>query len=321
MDNKPDLSNVFVDYNSKKKVSRRIKIKRNLDTKPEPDRKEEKQKTSLLNFSFKKTTTQKQYKPHSNFFTLKEDYFLLISEYIYCFPEFAYRTLTQLLKDFAIVSQRTLKSVQWRREKLLKLSNSQIFVLKQYIVQFFTKVHERKILNLKYEDFNVIKTDNTDLPQEEKKYILEVIKQYEDEELEFQKIDKQRHRGRPQKEQSMEFQDKLTKVDIYSFFHPLIIQDYKKFLFDGKKLIRQTRLGDVNLNFNFLQKKNINTPQKSARLNLNALNFSRSAKSRQSKSQISANNSSIKNFFISNNKKRNQHSLFDEPFFTPNNSP
>lgn len=145
-----------------------------------------------MDFAFKKIVLSKSHKNHQQFFSLKEDYFLLISEYVFCFPEFGYRNLTHLLRDIAIRTERTLKSVQRRREKLLKLSKSQINVLRQYIINFFEVIHERKILNLKYEDINIIKVDNTDLPQTEKKFILDVIQRYEDEQNEFEKIERER---------------------------------------------------------------------------------------------------------------------------------
>ena len=54
---------------------------------------------------------KKLHKKNNDFFNLKEDYFLLISEYVYAFPEFGFKNLTGFLKVVAKVTERTLKSV------------------------------------------------------------------------------------------------------------------------------------------------------------------------------------------------------------------
>lgn len=76
--------------------------------------------------------------------------------------------MTSFLKVVADVTKRSLKSVQRRREKLKKLSRLQIWVLENFMVRFLPRMNDRKILNLKYENINIIKTDNTDIPEDEK---------------------------------------------------------------------------------------------------------------------------------------------------------
>lgn len=59
-------------------------------------------------------------------------------------------------------------------------------------------MNNRKILNLKYENINIIKTDNTDIPEKEKEFIKNLIKDYLKIDLEPNILEKKpRTRGRP----------------------------------------------------------------------------------------------------------------------------
>ena len=51
------------------------------------------------------------HKKNNDFFNLKEDYFLLISEYVFAFPELGFKNLKNFLQVIANNTGRTLKSV------------------------------------------------------------------------------------------------------------------------------------------------------------------------------------------------------------------
>ena len=76
-----------------------------------PARNKSKSIAKLQKFSFRKIVLKKVHKKNNDFFNLKEDYFLLISEYVFAFPEIGFKSLKSFLKAVAKNTGRTLKSV------------------------------------------------------------------------------------------------------------------------------------------------------------------------------------------------------------------
>lgn len=112
-------------------------------------------------------------------------------------------------------------------------------------------------------------------------------------------------------------QDKMSKIDINSLFNPMVIQDMKNFIY-GEKNMKQTRL--MESQFNLLKKKeiDIDTPIKSAKLNMDFLNFTKSPLSRRPSQDFG--NTSIKKFFDVKEKTPSVN-LFGTQVGTPLNSP
>lgn len=90
--------------------------------KSESVKKQTGKKLMLSNFKVKKKTleeykfdlkkkNQKKSRKNSEFFNIKEDYYLLISDIIFPFPHFGYKNLSLFLKDFAKRTKRSFKSV------------------------------------------------------------------------------------------------------------------------------------------------------------------------------------------------------------------
>ncbi len=147
-----------------------------------------------------------------------------------------------MLKEMSYNSGRTFKSVQRRREKLRKLSKLQIAVIRKYTRKFIDVVSDRKIYNLVHENISIIKTDNSDIPEEEKEFINSVIKNFTLKDLKVSEIEKEkRTRGRPSRYKSMEKQENRSKMNIYSIFDKRIIEKLQKYLMQKKKRYTQMK--------------------------------------------------------------------------------
>ena len=204
-------------------------------------------KPNILQYIDLRKNAEKPHKKNKDFFTIREDYFLLIAEDIYQFPSFGYKSLTLFIKDISFNTGKTFKSIQRRREKLKKLSNLQIAVIKNYYVNYIKLMNSRKIHNLKNELITILKTDNTDIEKEEKIFINWIVENFEKNNLESYNKNK-RKRGRPRKSKSIQMQENLKKInvrDIYSFG---VIEDLKKFLNQKKNYLKQIK-------FDFFGKK------------------------------------------------------------------
>ena len=208
--------------------------------KPKTPSPKKKNPSNILLYIDLQKNPQKHHKKNMDFFTIREDYFLLIAEDIYQFPSFGYKSLTLFIKDISFNTRKTFKSIQRRREKLKKLSNLQIAVIKNYYINFLKLMDKRKIHNLKNELITILKTDNTDIEKEEKIFINWIISNFGKKGFEnFSK--NKRKRGRPRKSKSIEMQENLRNVNVRDIYSFEIVEDLKEFLNQRKDYLRQRK--------------------------------------------------------------------------------
>ena len=116
-----------------------------------------------------------------NYYSLSEDLEILKAENIYQTSCEKYPTINILFLKISKKLNRSIKSIQRRREKLKSLSYLQIRVLVEYSNKYRGISYKRRIIFNKKEDIFVEKIDGIDIPDYEHSFLVEKIKEFCDE--------------------------------------------------------------------------------------------------------------------------------------------